>query len=107
MERIKKQTNNDFERVGENKAYKSLEQWISTCCHGSKHNHFSFTITHDIEEDMEIDKPCFDPIETTLIVMECCLHEKSTPPSIPIIMPSSSVGVGGLRLWALTKKPKS
>ncbi len=56
-----------------------------------------FTVTHDIEEDMEIDKPCFDPIETTLVVMECCLHEKSTPPSIPIILPSSA-GVGGLKL---------
>jgi hypothetical protein len=25
MEKIKKETNNDFERVGKNKAYKSLE----------------------------------------------------------------------------------
>jgi len=36
MERVKKQTNNDFERVGKNRASKSLEQWISTCYHGNK-----------------------------------------------------------------------
>jgi hypothetical protein len=59
---------------------------------------FLFIITHEIEEDMEIDEPCTDPIETTLIVMGCCLNEKSTPPSIPTILPSSSVGVVGLRL---------
>jgi len=59
---------------------------------------FFITVTHDIEEDMEIDEPCFDPTKTTIVVMECCLHEKSTPPSIPIILPFSSAGVGGLRL---------
>jgi hypothetical protein len=47
---------------------------------------------------MEIDEPCFDSIEMTLVVMECYLHEKSTPTSIPIILPSSSAGVGGLKL---------
>jgi hypothetical protein len=44
-----------------------------------------FIVTHDIEEDMEINEPCTNPIETTLIVMGCCLNEKSTPPSIPTI----------------------
>jgi len=57
-----------------------------------------FTVTHDIEKDMEIDEPCFDSTKMTLVVMECYLHEKSTPPSIPIILPSSNAGVGGLRL---------
>jgi hypothetical protein len=66
-----------------------------------------FTVTHDIEINMEIDEPCFDSIEMTLVVMECYLHEKTTPPSIPIILPSLSVGVDGLRLWALIRKPKS
>jgi len=56
-----------------------------------------FTVTHDIEEDMKIDEPCFDSTEMTLVVMECYLHEKSTPPLITIILPSSSVGVSGLR----------
>jgi hypothetical protein len=28
-----------------------------------------FTVTHDIEKDMEIDEPCIDPIETTLVGM--------------------------------------
>ncbi len=38
VERIEKQKNNDLERLGENKVYKSWEQWFSTCYHGSKHN---------------------------------------------------------------------
>ncbi len=42
----------------------------------------------DIEEDMDIDEPCIDPIETTLLVMDCCLNEKSTPTSIPTFLPS-------------------
>ncbi len=46
------------------------------------------------------------PIETTLVVMECCLNEKSIPPSIPTILPSSSVGFGGLKLRTLSRKPK-
>jgi hypothetical protein len=57
-----------------------------------------FTITHDIEKDMEIDELCTHPIETTLVVMGCCLNEKSTPPSIPTILPSSSVTIIGLKL---------
>jgi hypothetical protein len=39
-----------------------------------------------------------DPIEITLVFMECYLNEKSTPPSIPTNFHSSNVGVGGLRL---------
>jgi hypothetical protein len=66
-----------------------------------------FTITHDIREDMDIDEPCTNPIEITLVVMECCLNEKSTPPSIPSILPSSNACVSGLRLQALARKPKS
>jgi hypothetical protein len=38
--------------------------------------------------------------------MGCCLNEKSTPPSIPTILPSSSVGVIGLKLRTSAKKPK-
>jgi len=33
-----------------------------------------FIVTHDIEKDMEIDKPCFDSTKMTLVVMECYLH---------------------------------
>ncbi len=66
-----------------------------------------FIITHDIEKNMEIDKSCTDPLKTTLVVMECCLNEKSTPPSIPTILLSSNVGVGDLRLQTLVRKPKS
>ncbi len=66
-----------------------------------------FIITHDIEEDMEIDELCTNPMETTLIVMGCCLNEKSAPPSIPTILLSPSVGVIGLRPRTLAKKPKS
>ncbi len=50
-------------------AYKSLEQRISTCCHGAITIAPLFTITHDIEKDIEIDEPCIDPIETTLVGM--------------------------------------
>jgi hypothetical protein len=56
---------------------------------------------------MEINKSCTDPPKTTLVVMECCRNEKSTPPSIPTILPSSNVSVGGMRLQTLVKKPKS
>ncbi len=56
---------------------------------------------------MEIDESCTNQLETTLVVMECCLNEKSTPPSIPTILPSSNVGVRGLRLQMLVRKPKS
>jgi hypothetical protein len=55
---------------------------------------------------MEIDESCIDQLETTLVVMECFLNEKSTPPSIPTILPSSNVGVHGLRLQMLIRKPK-
>jgi hypothetical protein len=44
---------------------------------------FSLFITNlNIEEDMDIDEPCINLIETTLLVMECCLNEESTPTSI-------------------------
>ncbi len=66
-----------------------------------------FVITHDIEENMEIDKSCTNPPETTLFVMECFLNEKSTPPSIPTILVFSNAGVGGLKLQMLVRKPKS
>jgi len=56
---------------------------------------------------MEIGKPCTNLTKATLVVMECCLNEKSIPPSIPTILPSSSLGVGGMRLRALARKPKS
>jgi hypothetical protein len=59
---------------------------------------FLFIVTHDIEKDMEIDEPCIDPTKKTLVVMECRINEKSTPPSIPTILPSSSASVGCLRL---------
>ncbi len=56
---------------------------------------------------MQIDESCIDPLETTLVVMECCLNEKSTPPSIQTILISSNVGVGGLKLRILRRKRKS
>jgi hypothetical protein len=43
-----------------------------------------------------------DPIKIMLVFMECYINEKSTPPSIPTILHSSSVSVGGLRLWYKT-----
>jgi hypothetical protein len=42
-----------------------------------------------------------------LLVVECCLNEKSTPTSIPTFLLSWSVGVGGLKLRPLTRKQKS
>jgi len=52
-----------------------------------------FTITHDIPKDMDIDEPCTNPAKITSVIMECCINEKSTPPSIPTILPSSSACV--------------
>ncbi len=92
--------------MGENRAYKNLERWISTCATEANTTSL-FIITHDIEENMEIDESCTDQLETTLVVTECFLNEKSTPPSIPTILPSSNVGVRGLRLQMLVRKPKS
>jgi hypothetical protein len=107
MEKVKKQTNNDFERVGKNRVYKSLKNEFQLVAMEANTIASFFTITHDIQEDMDIDEPCTNLIEITLVVMECCLNEKSTPPSIPTILPSSSACVGGLRLQALVRKPKS
>jgi hypothetical protein len=56
---------------------------------------------------MDIDESYTNPTKTTLLVMECCLNEKSTPISIPTFLPFSSVGVGGLKLQTLAKKQKS
>jgi hypothetical protein len=43
-----------------------------------------------------------DPTKITLVFMECYLNEKLTTPSIPTNFHSSSVNVGGLRLWYKT-----
>jgi hypothetical protein len=45
-----------------------------------------FIAMFDFEEYMDIDEPYIDPIETTLLVVECCLNEKSTPTSIPTFL---------------------
>jgi hypothetical protein len=104
MERVKKQTNKGGKKTrlirGWNNEFQLVTMYANTIA-------YFFIITHDIKEDMKIDEPCTNLIETTLIVMGCCLNEKSTPPSIPTILPSSSVGVIGLRLRTLAKKPKS
>jgi hypothetical protein len=42
---------------------------------------------------MDIDEPCTNPAKITSVIMECCINEKSTPPSIPTILPSSSACV--------------
>jgi hypothetical protein len=47
-----------------------------------------FITTLNIEEDMDIDETYINLIETTLLVMECCLNEESTPTSIPTFLPS-------------------
>jgi hypothetical protein len=57
-----------------------------------------FTIMFNIEKKMDIDKSCINPTKITSFVMECYLNEKSTLTSIPTFLPSSSVGVGGLKL---------
>ncbi len=107
MEKVKKKTNNDFERVGKNRVYKTWKNEFQLVAMEANTIASFFTITHGIQKDMDIDEPCTNPIEITFVVMECCLNEKSTPPSIPTILPSSSACVGGLRLQALVKKPKS
>ncbi len=40
MEIFKKHGSNDVERMGKNKASNNLEEWISTCYHGGKHDYF-------------------------------------------------------------------
>jgi hypothetical protein len=57
---------------------------------------FLFTITHDIEEDMEIDKPCTNPTKTTLVVMECCLMKNQRHHQFQQFCLLSSVGVSGI-----------
>jgi hypothetical protein len=56
---------------------------------------------------MEIHEPCINPIETTLVVMECCLMKNQHHHQSYQFCLLSSVGVGGPRVQVLARKPKS
>jgi len=53
---------------------------------------------------MKIDEPCTNLTKKTLVVMECCVMKNHHHHQFFLL---SSVGVGGLRLQALARKPKS
>jgi len=99
VERIEKQRNFDFEKVGKTRLTKAWICDFEQVAMEANTTIYLFTTTFNIEKNMEIDETCIDPTMRTLTIIKGCLNEKSTSTtSLETFLPLSSVGVERLKL---------